>query len=198
LVATPRLQEELQSHGFAHLGLWPLGVDTDFFIRNPAPALPKYPSPVFGYLGRISPEKSTQDFLKLELPGSKIVIGDGPLKKELEEKYSATATFVGLQEGRALVDWLSLCDVLVHPSRTETFGLVIVEALACGVPVAAYNVMGPQDILTHGLDGYLSDDLKEAALACLTLDREKCRQKALAYSWSASADAFFKNLVPIS
>jgi glycosyltransferase involved in cell wall biosynthesis len=122
------------------------------------------------------------------------VIGDGPDRAALEQKHGATNTFVGYKRGQELVDHLSLADVFVFPSRTETFGLVVVEALACGLPVAAHDVMGPHDIVTEGKDGYLSDDLREAALKCLDLSREDCRAKALQYSWEHSVDAFVKNL----
>jgi len=124
------------------------------------------------------------------------VIGDGPDRKRLELKYGATATFVGTKHGQELVDWLRLSDVLVFPSRTETFGLVLLEALACGVPVAAHDVMGPRDIVTHGVDGYLHEDLEKAARECLTLSSAACRAKALQYSWDSSVAQFIRNLVP--
>lgn len=194
MVSTESLKRELESTGFKNLLVMPLGVDTKLFTRNPAPLLPSLPKPVFVYFSRLAPEKSPEEFLKLKLPGTKLVIGPGPLRKKLERKYGKENKFVGPKKGQELVDWLSLADVFVFPSRTETFGLVALEALACGLPVAAHDVMGPRDIITEGKDGYLSDDLQEAALKCLELSPEDCRKKAEQYSWERSADAFIENL----
>ena len=195
LVATKSLEKQLENEGFTHLMLWPLGVDTTLFTKSHSAPMASLPTPVFVYLGRIAEEKNVEDFLRLDLPGSKLVIGDGPDRTALEKKYGGgTTIFVGYQRGVALAQWLSRGSVLVFPSRTDTFGLVIIEALACGLPVAAYPVMGPQDIITQGVDGYLSDDLQEAALKCLTLPIDACRTKALAYSWDTSVDIFLQNL----
>lgn len=195
MVSTESLKRGLLSAGFQNLVIMPLGVDLELFRRNPEPPLPEFEKPVFTYFSRLAPEKSPEEFLKLDLPGTKLVIGDGPLRKKLEKKYGAGHTFVGYKHGPELVDWLSLTDVLVFPSRTETFGLVVLEALACGIPVAAYDVMGPRDIITHGKDGYLTDNLGEAALKCLDFSREDCRTKAEQFSWEKSADVFIKNLI---
>lgn len=194
MVSTESLKRELESTGFENLIIMPLGVDAKLFTRNIEPSLPALPKPVFVYFSRLAPEKSPEEFLKLNLPGTKLVIGDGPLRK-LEKRYGETNKFVGYKHGQELVDWLSLADVFVFPSRTETFGLAALEALACGIPVAAHDVMGPRDIITPGKDGYVSDDLREAALKCLDLSRDTCRAKALQYSWERSTDAFIKNLV---
>lgn len=194
MVSTETLKRELEIVGFKNLVIMPLGVDTDFFTRNHAPALPALPKPVFVYFSRLAPEKNPEEFLKLALPGTKLVIGDGPLRAKLERKYGKNNKFVGYKHGQELVDWLSLADVFVFPSRTETFGLVALEALACGIPVAAHDVMGPGDILTEGEDGYLSEDLQSAAIKCLELSPEACRRKAEQYSWNHSADAFIKNI----
>ena len=194
MVSTESLKRELEVTGFENLVVMPLGVDTGSFVRNPASPEPPLPKPVFVYFSRLASEKSPEEFLKLDLPGTKLVIGDGPLRKKLERKYGEKNKFIGYKHGQELVDWLSLADVFVFPSRTETFGLVSLEALACGLPVAAHNVMGPRDIITEGKDGYLSDNLQEAALACLSLSREECRNNALQYSWERSADVFIKNL----
>lgn len=194
MVSTESLKRELESVGYRNVGIVPLGVDVAHFVRNPSPTLPALPKPVFVYFSRLDPEKSPEEFLKLELPGTKLVIGDSNDRAKLEETYGTTNIFVGYKHGQELVDWLSLADVFVFPSRTETFGLVVVEALSCGLPVAAHRVMGPRDIITEGKDGYLRDDLREAALKCLELSPEDCRATALQYSWEHSADAFVKNL----
>lgn len=196
MVSTLSLKKELESTGFKNLLIMPLGVDTTLFVRNTAPTLPSLPTPVFVYFSRLAPEKNPEEFLKLKLPGTKLIIGHGPLRKKLEKKYGKENMFVGLKRGQELVDWLSLADVFVFPSRTETFGLVALEALACGLPVAAHDVMGPRDIVEEGKDGYLSDALGEAALNCLKLSREDCRKKAEQYSWKRSADVFIQNLFP--
>jgi glycosyltransferase involved in cell wall biosynthesis len=195
MAATPSLKGELEAGGFSSMALWPLGVDTNLFVRRPTSHMPPLRKPVFGFLGRLAPEKSPEEFLKLDLPGTRLVIGDGPERARLQSRYGTRALFVGYRHGEELVNWLSMCDAMIFPSRTDTFGLVILEALACGIPVAAHNVMGPCDIIQDGVDGVLSEDLRQAALACLSLDRSKCRETALRYSWEVSAAAFKRNLV---
>jgi glycosyltransferase involved in cell wall biosynthesis len=195
IVSTNSLKNDLESTGFKkNIVIVSLGVNTELFTRNPTPPLPSLAKPVFVFFSRLAPEKSPEEFLKLELPGTKLVIGDGPDRIKLEEKYGKENKFVGYKHGQELINWLSLADVFVFPSRTETFGLVVLEALACGIPVAAHNVMGPRDIITDGKDGYLSEDLREAALKCLELSPDDCRSKALQYSWEHSTDEFLKNL----
>ncbi|MBU6323410.1 MAG: glycosyltransferase family 1 protein [Patescibacteria group bacterium] len=198
--ATPSLCETLQAERFARVVLVPFGIDTEFFTRDPRPTVPELPEPVFAFFGRVVVEKSPEEFLSLPLPGTKLVIGDGPARMRLERRYGDAAKFIGYRKGGELVEWLSRVDVLVMPSRTETFGLVIAEALACGIPCAAYDVMGPKDIITDGTDGILAKDgdLAKAARACLSLSREACREKALRYSWDESLDAFVGHLVPLS
>ncbi len=203
LVSTQSLKGELEAQGFTKLSVIPLGVDTERFAPSGSvPAdMAHMQKPVFTFFSRLAPEKSPKEFLKLKLPGTKLVIGDGPDRKKLEHlygiEYGGDSIFVGYKRGQELVDYLSASDVMVFPSRTETFGLVVLEALACGTPVAAHNVMGPRDIITEGKDGYLGADLQEAALKCLNLKREECRHKALQYSWEKSADSFLSHLVPI-
>ena len=198
MVSTESLKNNLESAGFKrNIVIVPLGVDTELFVRNPAappPAGGPLPKPIFVYFGRLAPEKSPEEFLKLDLPGTKLVIGDGPLRAALEKKYPDTRFLGRYKAGKEFVDQLSLCDVFVFPSRTETFGLVILEALACGIKVAAHDAMGPRDIITEGKDGYLSEDLRGAALNCLELSPLDCRKKAEQFSWEHSADAFLKNL----
>ncbi len=194
MVSTESLKRELESVGYTNVVVVPLGVDVDLFTRNPNPPLPPLPAPVFLFFSRLAPEKNPEEFLTLDLPGTKLVIGDGPSRAKLEARYGKKNMFVGYKHGQELVDWISLADVFVFPSRTETFGLVSLEALACGIPVAAHNVMGPRDIITEGKDGYLSDNLQEAALKCLSLSRDNCRAKAEQYSWEHATDMFIHNL----
>ncbi|MFZ1105659.1 MAG: glycosyltransferase family 1 protein [Hyphomicrobiaceae bacterium] len=197
MVATPSLKRELEARGFSNVALWPLGVEAGLFVRSATPGLPPLPKPVFAFFGRLALEKNPEEFLRLKLPGTKLVIGDGPERARLQSRFGTQAMFVGCQHGQELVDWLSMCDVMVFPSRTDTFGLVILEALACGIPVAAHDVMGPRDIIERGVDGMLDEDLRQAALACLSLDRSRCRETALRYSWEASTAAFKRNLVRV-
>ena len=196
MAATPSLQQELEAAGLTNVALWPLGVDTNVFVRRSGGHMPSLAKPVFAFFGRLALEKSPDEFLTLDLPGTRLVIGDGPERARLQSQFGSAAVFVGYRHGRELVDWLSMCDVMVFPSRSDTFGLVILETLACGIPVAAHDVTGPRDIIESGVDGMLSEDLRQAALACLSLDRSRCREKALQYSWEASATAFKGNLAP--
>ena len=195
LVSTESLKKKLESEGYSNVVVWPFGIDAELFERdekhtsNRARALPK---PVFVYFGRVSTEKNVSEFAALSLPGTKLVIGDGPLRKQLERKYPDTL-FIGYRRKQELVDWLSACDVCVFPSRTETFGMAVLEALACGLPVAAHDVLGPRDMITDGIEGFLDEDLGRAAQKCLNLSRETCRAKALTYSWNTSADIFIKH-----
>lgn len=195
LVSTDTLKQELAGRGYKNLALWHFGVDTEIFKRNLSTTVePGLPRPIFVYFGRVSMEKSVEEFLKAKLPGSKLVIGDGPLRRTLEKTYM-DAKFVGYKKRHELVDWLSACDVCVFPSRTETFGLSILESLACGIPVAAHDVLGPKDIITDGVDGYLSDDLAAAAVKCLSLSSDDCRTKAVRFSWESSVDTFLAQQV---
>jgi len=197
MVSTESLKRELEANGFKNIVVVPLGVRTELFVRNNSLSLKHYQTPVFVYFGRLAIEKNPEEFLQLKLPGTKVVMGDGPLFNMLKKKYPDAQFFGRYEVGKEFVDQLSLCDVFVFPSRTETFGLVVLEALACGIPVAAHSVMGPRDIITEGKDGYLSENLAEAAQKCLALSRDDCRAKALQYSWEHSAEAFIKNLVPV-
>lgn len=194
MVSNNTLKAMLEAQGYRNIVVVPLGVDTARFVRSTN--APEYPKPVFMYVGRLAPEKSPEEFLTLDLPGTKLVIGDGPLLKPLKKKYPQ-AHFVGFKTGQELVDHISAADVFVFPSRTETFGLVQLEAMSCGVPVAAHDVLGPRDVVTNGKDGYMSDDLAEAAKKCLDLNRMDCRAKALQYSWEHSTEEFVKQLALI-
>ena len=140
-------------------------------------------------------EKGIGDFLRLDLPGSKLVVGDGPATARLRQEHP-DATFVGYKHGEELAAHIAAADVFVFPSRTDTFGLVLLEAMACGVPVAAYPVMGPLDVVRDGVTGVLGDDLRAAALGALGLDPGACREQALAHTWEAATRQFLANLAP--
>ena len=196
MVPTESMRHILSAKGFHRLVVWPRGVDANLFKAS-ACVFKALPKPCFVYFGRIAIEKNVEEFLSLPLPGSKLVIGDGPDRAKLERLYGSSATFVGYKTGQELVDALSCADVFVCPSRTETFGLTIVEALSCGIPVAAHDATGPRDILTPGVDGFLDEDLARAAVACLPLSKEACREKALQYSWGRCVDEFLRHLVPV-
>ena len=196
MVSTQTLLEELGNRGFPHLAIWSRGVDTDLFRPELAAAL-DLPRPIFVSLGRLAVEKNLPAFLALDLPGSKVVIGDGPQAGELQRRFPA-ANFLGQLEGKALAAQLAAADVFVFPSRTDTFGLVQLEALACGVPVAAYPVPGPQDVIASNLVGALDEDLKSACLKALTISRADCRAFALIRSWEQSTRQFISHCRPSS
>lgn len=198
MVITKELKENLEKRGFFHVLLWPLGVDTDLFRRNEKISVEDYgfTPPVFMYFGRISNEKNVEGFLKLSLPGTKLVIGDGPLKSKLEEKYGKEAVFTGLKTGKDLVDLLSVSDVFVFPSLTDVFPLAIIEAFSCGIPVAAHDVMDLKYLVKSNV-GVLDEDLAKAAMGCLNISREKCREYAMNFSWEKSIKKFVNNLVEI-
>lgn len=197
MVITERFKEELGKVGFKHMSLWTLGVDTELFKKNENSTIKKnynLQSPVFVYFGRLAKEKNIEEFLQCELPGSKLIIGDGPFKGYLEKKYGKSATFVGYRKGKELIDFLSACDVFVFTSLTDTFPLAIIEAFSCSLPVAAHNVMGLEDLVTSDV-GFLDKDIKRAAIACLNISPEKCREKALRFSWQESIKLFIQNLI---
>jgi glycosyltransferase involved in cell wall biosynthesis len=194
LVTTPSMQRQLEDRGFRNLHLWGRGVDTELFRPRGKDFL-DLPRPIWLYFGRVAVEKGIGDFLALDLPGTKLVVGDGPACEELKRRYP-TAVFAGYRHGEDLASHISASDVFVFPSRTDTFGLVLLEAMACGVPVAAYPVTGPIDVVRDGLTGVLRENLREAALAALALDPAACREHALAHSWEASTRQFLSALAP--
>jgi glycosyltransferase involved in cell wall biosynthesis len=192
MVATPSLRKELDERGFRHLAIWSRGVDTELFRPQPKTAM-DFPRPIFLYFGRVAVEKNLEAFLDLDLPGSKVVIGAGPALEMLKARY-AGAHFLGEKVGEDLARHVAAADVFVFPSRTDTFGLVLLEALACGIPVAALPVTGPVDVLVQGVTGFLDEDLGRAARAALALSPEACRQAAQAQTWRACAQQFLGNL----
>jgi len=191
MVATPSLGRELESQGFERVLPWTRGIDTTLF--HPRPVRLFGDGPVFLYVGRIASEKNIEAFLDLELPGRKVVVGSGPMLEELRARYP-DVVFTGKRTGEALAECYASADVFVFPSRTDTFGMVLLEAMASGVPVAALPVCGPQDIVTNGVTGFLSTDLRQAALRALTLDRSVISAKAAEYSWEHAARLFLANI----
>ncbi len=187
LVTTERMREEFAGWGFKQLALWRKGVDTQLFRPPAMPAAVS--SLVFLYVGRIAPEKNVEAFLRLDLPGEKQVVGDGPQRADLQAAYPQVR-FLGYRHGAALAQAFQQASVLVFPSRTDTYGLVMLEALACGTPVAAFPVAGPLDVLQAGVSGVLDEDLRAACLAALSLDRGRCAELAARQSWRASALEF--------
>lgn len=195
MVTTETLRQELYGHGFRRLVLWSRGVDTELF--RPLEKSKSHPSgPVFVYMGRVAIEKNVEEFLRLELPGTKWVIGDGPALAALKARYPATR-FFGTLHGETLARQLAQADVFVFPSRTDTLGLVIMEALASGLPVAAFPVQGPRNLVSSGVNGILHEDLRIAAIACLNLDPDRARQSAMNFSWRRSMQEFLSQLEPI-
>ena len=202
MVATPTMQKELESHGFRNISAWSRGVDTEVF-RPRAEGEPDIfahlPRPVFLYVGRVAVEKNIEAFLALDLPGSKVVVGPGPQLEELKAKYPKVV-FTGSKQGEELAQHYRCADVFVFPSLTDTFGLVILESMASGTPVAAYPAPGPVDLIPGSGAGALAitatEGLREACLQCLEIDRKGVRAFAERFSWRACAEDFVKNLEP--
>ena len=190
MVSTPRLARELQERGFRRMMIWSRGVDHELF--RPRPSVLNLPRPIFFYAGRVAIEKNLEAFLSLDLPGSKVVVGDGPARAALQAAFPE-AHFLGMQKGETLAQLYASADVFVFPSRTDTFGIVMLEAMASGLPVAAFPVSGPLDVATPGA-GVLSEDLRTACLGALDLSREAARAHALRYTWAASARQFLDNI----
>jgi glycosyltransferase involved in cell wall biosynthesis len=196
-VASGSLNRQLSERGFKHLHLWRRGVDLQRF--HPGPPHPEFanlPRPIMAYCGRLAVEKNIDAFLNLKLPGTKLVIGDGPQRAELAARHP-DVTFAGYRFGSELASVLGTADVLVFPSLTDTFGLAMIEALACGVPVAAFPVAGPIDVIEQGVTGVLHEDLAVAVRSALTLDRNVCARHAAEFTWDAATAQFVAGLEPI-
>ncbi len=197
MVATETLRQDLERRGFRNLMRWTRGVDSDLFRPIGHSLLPGHLArPIFMTVGRVSIEKNMDAFLDLELPGTKVVVGDGPRLAGLRRKYP-DVVFTGEKQGEELAGLCASADVFVFPSRTDTFGLVLLEALSCGVPVAAYPVTGPRDIVADSGVGVLSEDLRQAAMAALEIPRDRCREHALGFSWALSARQFLHNALVV-
>ncbi len=198
MVSSPSLAAELQQQGIQRLAIWGRGVDTEAF--QPLPDAERLsilpgPRPAFVYFGRVAVEKNVEEFLRMPLPGRKHVIGDGPQGMELRRRYPEI-NWLGMMEGVRLSRHLASADVMVFPSRTDTLGLVIMEANACGVPVSAYPVTGPLATIDNGRNGVLDPDLAQASLKALQLSRPACREAALAHSWERCTETFRSHLTP--
>ncbi len=194
-VATPSLKAELSKRGFRRLMLWSRGVDTAQFKPDPDRLGTREQSgePTFLYVGRVSREKNVEAFLDLDLPGRKVVVGDGPILGFLRRQYP-DVIFKGSKTGSDLAREYASADAFVFPSRTDTFGLVLLEAMASGLGVAAFPVTGPIDVVTPGVTGCLDEDLRAAALSALSLDRDQVRVQAMRHDWSRVADLFLANI----
>jgi glycosyltransferase involved in cell wall biosynthesis len=192
MAATPALAGELRGRGFRNVVLWPRGVDAALFHPRAGADL-GLPRPIFLSVGRVAVEKNLEAFLALDLPGTKVVVGDGPARAALQRDFPR-AVFLGSRQGEALAQAYAAADVFVFPSKTDTFGLVLLEALASGVPVAAFPVTGPRDVIGDAPVGALRDDLREACLAALKLSPQDCLSFAAAQTWEASAQAFVHNI----
>ncbi|MPT21710.1 MAG: glycosyltransferase family 1 protein [Starkeya sp.] len=199
MVSTPTLEAELRGRGFHNILRWSRGVDAELFRPRPEAEMDALiaalPRPIFLSVGRVAVEKNISAFLDLDLPGSKVVVGDGPARAELHTLHPGVH-FLGLREGEALARIYAAADVFVFPSLTDTFGIVLLEALASGLPVAAFPVTGPKDVIGEAgtAVGVLSDDLRQAALGALDTDRDACRAYALRFSWRACTEQFLHNI----
>ena len=192
MVSTPSLAHELSARGFRRLLRWSRGVDHALFTPDAATPLP-FPRPIFLYAGRLAVEKNIEAFLSLDLPGTKIVAGDGPARAGLEAEFPQ-ARFLGVKTSAELAALYAASDVFVFPSRTDTFGMVLLEAMACGLPVAAYPVTGPLDVVGASGAGALHEDLRVAALTALDIKREAARAHALTFTWENCARQFLDNV----
>lgn len=198
MVPTPTVLQNLKDRGFAHLSLWTRGVDTKIFYpqRKKIETLSSNQRPVLLYVGRVAIEKNLQAFFDLKTTGVKVVVGDGPQLMHFKKRYPEVL-FAGAKTGEELASYYASADVFVFPSKTDTFGLVMLEALASGVPVAAYPVEGPIDVIRDRRVGILHEDLQVAVNQALKLNRRACRSYAEQFSWDAAVGQFFKNLAPI-
>ncbi len=193
MVSTPGVEAELAARGFRNLVRWRRGVDTQLF-RPQSKDFLDLPRPIAAYVGRVAVEKNVASFLRMPWSGSKLVIGDGPERQRLQAQYPE-AVYAGFRFGEDLAAHIAAADILVFPSLTDTFGLVNLEAMACGVPVAAFPVTGPIDVVQDGITGALDTDLARAAQRALRIDPRACRERALQSSWDACTHEFESNLV---
>ena len=192
MVPTPSVRRDLEARGFTNTVAWTRGVDTEMFSPGARDALVNR-RPIFLYVGRVAVEKNIEAFLKLDLPGTKWVVGEGPMRARLQRRYPHVH-FAGIQTPAELARYYRAADVFVFPSVTDTFGLVMLESLACGTPVAAFPVLGPVDVIGESGAGILHENLAVACIRALDIPREKARHYAEQFSWGKSIDQFVRNL----
>lgn len=195
MAPTPKVKSDLEAYGFSNVVIWSRGVDLDIFRQRDVNRLNTEP-PIFLYVGRVAVEKNIEAFLELDLPGSKWVAGDGPAMAGLRAKYPEV-NYLGVLDQPALAEVYASANVFVFPSKTDTFGLVLLEAMACGLPVAAYPVTGPIDVLGDSGAGVMHEDLREACLAALNIERKTVRAHAEKFSWRAASEQFVSHLRPL-
>jgi glycosyltransferase involved in cell wall biosynthesis len=195
MAPTDVVKNDLEQYGFTNVVLWTRGVDLNIFQPRTEKVL-NTNHPIFLYVGRVAVEKNIEAFLELKLPGSKWVVGDGPALEGLKAKYPEVS-YLGVLQQEELAKVYSSADVFVFPSKTDTFGLVLLEAMACGLPVAAYPVTGPVDVIGSSKAGAMSADLREACLAALNIPRETAREHAEKFSWQAATEQFVAHLEPV-
>jgi glycosyltransferase involved in cell wall biosynthesis len=189
------VKDDLEKFGFTNVVLWSRGVDTEVFKMQESKAL-NSAHPIFLYVGRVAIEKNINAFLEIDLPGSKWVVGDGPAMEKIKQQYP-NVNYLGVLQQPELAKVYAAADVFVFPSKTDTFGLVLLEAMACGTPVAAYPVTGPIDVLGDSPAGAMNEDLRTACLAALKIPREVARAHAERFSWRASTEQFARHLKPV-
>ncbi|RDI60856.1 glycosyltransferase involved in cell wall biosynthesis [Microvirga subterranea] len=192
MVSTASLERELEGRGFRRIRRWTRGVDTQLFRPRHERVLDSR-APIFLSVGRIAVEKNLEAFLALDLPGTKVVVGDGPARHDLQRRFPRVR-FLGALTGEDLARVYASADVFVFPSLTDTFGIVLLEALASGLPIAAYPVTGPADVIGSSGCGSLCEDLREAALAALDIPQSRCRAYGETFTWRESARQFFRNI----
>jgi glycosyltransferase involved in cell wall biosynthesis len=196
MAPTQVVVDDLRANGFQNVKLWSRGVDGEIFRPQASKRLDSEP-PIFLYVGRVAVEKNVESFLELDLPGSKWVVGTGPALERIREKFPRV-NYLGVLEREELARVYAAADVFVFPSRTDTFGLVLLEAMACGLPVAAYPVTGPRDVIGDSKAGVLHEDLRTACLEALKLQREDALARARLFTWRAATEQFFGHLHPRS
>jgi glycosyltransferase involved in cell wall biosynthesis len=194
MAPTQVVVDDLVANGFQNVRLWSRGVDGEIFRPQPSKRLDSEP-PIFLYVGRVAVEKNVEAFLELDLPGSKWVVGTGPALERIRAKFPE-ANYLGVLEREELARVYAAADVFVFPSRTDTFGLVLLEAMACGLPVAAYPVTGPRDVIGDSKAGVLHEDLRTACLKALELKREDALARARLFTWRAATEQFYGHLHP--
>jgi glycosyltransferase involved in cell wall biosynthesis len=196
MAPTQVVKDDLEKYGFDNVVIWSRGVDLEIFKPQPSKVL-NSAHPIFLYVGRVAVEKNIEAFLEIDLPGSKWVVGDGPALKEIKEKYPLV-NYLGVLNQYQLAEVYAAADVFVFPSKTDTFGLVLLEAMACGLPVAAYPVTGPIDVLGNSSAGVMHEDLRIACMEALRIPRETARAHAEKFSWKAASEQFAHHLKPVA